>query len=120
MAKIELAKAYDYISWDFIVSFLRQMALPNQLISLLWNGNKSSTFSRSKGIHQKGPFSSHLFIIAMESLSRKIEAAMNNGTWKPDTICRGSMALSHLFFVDDVLIFLEVEIGSATCIAMVL
>lgn len=105
--KIDLRKAYDNVSWSFLQQFLEEMALPQQLISLimhcvtstsltiLWNGNKVESFQPLNGLHQGDPLLPLLFVICMEKLS-------------------------HLMFADDLLFFCKATIDQAQVIKIVL
>ncbi|KAK8663757.1 hypothetical protein V6N13_083562 [Hibiscus sabdariffa] len=88
--KVNLEKAYDRLEWDFIEETLGDVGLPNRFINLimhcvrsvstqvLWNGEVSSTFRPSQGIHQSDPLSPYLFVLCMEKLGQTIEAHVDN------------------------------------------
>ena len=77
--------------------------LSSAKFAVLVNGTPSSFFSASRGIHQGCPLSPLLFILVIEGLSLLIQDARTNG------LIRGIqlspyLALSHLLFVDDVIL----------------
>lgn len=88
--KIDVQKAYDTISWDFIHSTLIDCKLEINIINLIMdcitspsisvliNGKPSYAFNPGCGIRQGDPISPYLFILYMESLSRKISDATTN------------------------------------------
>ena len=53
------------------------------------------------------PLSPYLFVICVERLSHMIQAAMDDGLWKPITFSKGGPPITHLCFADDLFIFAE-------------
>ena len=51
--------------------------------------------------------SPYLFILCMERLGHAINKLVSEGLWKPITLSKHGPLLSHLFFVDDLLLFAE-------------
>lgn len=117
--KIDLHKAFDCVSWDFLREVLSHFNFPPILINLilfcvsscslsvLWNGESLPPFSPGRGLRQGDPLSPYLFILVMEKLAYMIQEKVNSGRWKPLKISRGGVTLSHLFFADDLMIFGE-------------
>lgn len=70
-------------------------------LSIIWNGQRVPSFSRSKGFHQGDPLSPYLFVICMDAI---LQVADRND-WKLVTISTDGLGLCHLFFADDVLLF---------------
>ena len=71
---------------------------------MLINGSPAGYFSSNKGIRQGDPLSPYIFVIVMEFWSIQMDLAMASGKLQP--IKRStSNHLSHLLFVDDMLIF---------------
>ena len=72
--------------------------------AVLFNGSPSNFFKASRGIRQGCPLSPLLFILIIESLSRIILNAhlvghITDYQYTPD------LSITHLLFVDDVLLF---------------
>lgn len=65
-------------------------------------------------MRQGDPLSPYLFVLCMEKLSQIIQAAVNDGIWKPISV--GEVELSHLFFVDDLVLFVEASPSQAMAI----
>ncbi|KAH9671615.1 putative ribonuclease H protein [Citrus sinensis] len=126
--KVDLEKAYDRLSWDFIHETLREIGLPMDLIriimecitsvsmQLLWNGELTESFSPSRGIRQGDPLSPYIFIMCIERLSHGINQAVGNGRWKPIRLNRGGIPIMHLFFADDLLLLAEATSAQAQVI----
>ncbi|XP_059310981.1 uncharacterized protein LOC132062423 [Lycium ferocissimum] len=82
VVKLDMAKAYDRVSWLFLTKVLRKFGFSEVLIdmvfrlrsnnwySVLLNRQVHGFFKSSKGVKQGDPLSSTLFILAAEALSR--------------------------------------------------
>lgn len=72
--------------------------------SVLVEGSPTPPFTNYRGIRQGDPLSPILFHLVMDNLSRPIEKEIKDK--KLDTyVVNGSVSISHLIYVDDVLIF---------------
>ncbi|XP_057419083.1 uncharacterized protein LOC130713326 [Lotus japonicus] len=117
--KIDLEKAYDRVSWDFLRATLYDFGFPPRLVdlimwgvkcpklSILWNGSKLPSFAPQRGLRQGDPLSPYLFVLCMERLAIQIQKLVTQGTWKPVRITKDGVGISHLFFADDVLLFCQ-------------
>eukprot|EP00253_Pinus_taeda_P027374 PITA_27374 len=118
LLKIDLSKAFDRVSWLYIKMILIHLGFPNSFInwimacittpsfSILINGSASHFFHSERGLRQGCPLSPLLFLLVMEGLSRLIISATRDGTLKGLKISE-ECYLTHLLFVDDVLILLD-------------
>lgn len=89
--KIDLNKAYDRITWDFLEKVLRAYNFPETWIrwimqcissvsySILVNGEPSESFKPKCGLRQGDPLSPYLFILCMEVLSKKMISLQDSG-----------------------------------------
>ena len=89
--KVDLEKAYDNLSWNFIHETLRVIGLPQDMIHVimdcitivsmqrLWNGELTESFSLSRGIRQGDPLSPYIFVMCIERLSHGIDQVVQNG-----------------------------------------
>lgn len=67
-------------------------------------------FQPSRGVRQGDLLSPYLFVICMEKLAHMIQAAMNDGNWKPIRLTRTRPPISHLFFADNIFLFAEASL----------
>ncbi|XP_074314655.1 uncharacterized protein LOC141649885 [Silene latifolia] len=114
--KLDMHKAFDRVSWHFLMEVLRHMRFPPAWRSLIWecistvsyriliNGAPSSTLTPTCGLRQGDPLSPYLFIICMEVLSRQLSRAEKTGMLTGLKISRYAPTVSHLFYADDALI----------------
>lgn len=114
--KIDLAKAYDNLNWEFLLNLLKAYELPDELIgwikecitttsfSVVVNGELHGYFQGKKGLRQGDPVSSLLFVLAMDVLSKMLDQGARNNRFKPYPSCEAPL-ITHLSFADDVLVF---------------
>lgn len=117
IVKIDLEKAYDKVSWKFLLDTLiffnlnpAWTALIMNCVtsvnsSILWNGETLEEFSPGRGLRQGDPLSPYLFVLCMERLSILIDKKCDSGSWKGIKVSRDSQTISHLFFADDLILF---------------
>jgi len=114
--KIDLSKAYDKVSWLFLrlllthlgfgIDFIRWVmsCITTVSFSVLINGAASPFFHAERGLRQGCPLSPLLFLLVAEGLSRAIIKAKGEGLFQGIQVAP-NLNISHLLFVDDVLIF---------------
>jgi len=120
--KVDLSKAFDRANWLYIRLLLTHLGFPYAYIkwvmccimdvsySVLLNGEATPFFLSERGLRQGCPLSPLLFLLIMEGLSRAIITARNRDQLASIKI-NENYILTHLLFVDDVLIFLNGSIG---------
>lgn len=86
-----------------------QTCITTVRISVLVNGLPTEEFYLQKGLRQGDPLSPLLFNIAAEGLNLLLERAKDLGLFKKATIGLAGLKLSNLQFVDDTILFCEVE-----------
>ncbi|GKF21125.1 RNA-directed DNA polymerase, eukaryota, partial [Tanacetum coccineum] len=110
--KVDFAKAYDSVRWDFLLDVLEAFGFGSTWCtwirgisdfakaSLLVNGSPSDEFHIHRGLKQGDPLSPFLFILVMEALHLSVCKAVDEDVFKGIQL-QGSLALSHLFYADD-------------------
>lgn len=111
--KVDFEKAFDSISWDFLICIMRQMGfgekwckwietcLRSASVSILINGSPTVEFQMSKGIKQGDPLSPFLFIIATKGLNVVMKEAISKGIFKGVKVGKDMVEISHLQYADD-------------------
>ncbi|GJR55448.1 RNA-directed DNA polymerase, eukaryota [Tanacetum coccineum] len=143
--KVDFAKAYDSVRWDFFDDVLRSFGfgskwrswilgcLSSAMASVIVNGSPTSEFQFQCGLKQGDPLAPYLFTLVMESLhlsfSRVIEAGMFKDlssmskvrAWE-DTICKIKSRLSNwktkTLLIGGRLTLLKVVLGATLIYAM--
>lgn len=125
--KVDLSKAFDRTNWLYIRLLLTHLGFPYSFIkwimcyimdvtySVLLNGAATLFFISERGLWQGCPLFPLLFLLIMEGLSRSINAAWNRGHIAGIKITENCI-LTHLLFIDDILIFLNGSIGDTTAL----
>eukprot|EP00253_Pinus_taeda_P013898 PITA_13898 len=114
--KIDLSKAYDRVNWSYIRLLLTHLGFKVDFISwimgrvtdvsyaILINGAATPFFKGQKGLRQGCPLSPLLFLLVAEGLSQLIHKSRREGKIK-GIEAAVNMFISHLLFVDDILVF---------------
>ncbi|GJW48476.1 RNA-directed DNA polymerase, eukaryota [Tanacetum coccineum] len=110
--KVDFAKAYDSVRWDYLLEVLEAFGfgrtwcnwirgtLTSAKASILINGSPSKEYSCHRGLKQGDPLAPYLFILIMESLHLSFNRVVDEGLFKGIQL-PGSLSLSHLFYADD-------------------
>ena len=129
--KIDLEKYFDQVSWLYIHMLLTHLGFPLQTInwimwcitsisfSILINGAATNFFHVERGLHQGCPLSPLLFLLLMEGLSRWIIEEISRGRLKAIKLL-ASCVLTHLLFVDDIILFLNGTLSDTSVIRAIL
>ena len=123
--KLDIEKAYDSISWEFLYQVLGRMGFGSRWLtwikwcisttsfSILINGSPAGFFPSSRGLKQGDPLSPYLFVIGMEALSCMINRAVDDNYIFGSRVAIGreeDMSISHLLYADDTFIFCEADL----------
>ncbi|PKU59129.1 Putative ribonuclease H protein [Dendrobium catenatum] len=122
-AKIDIRKAFDSVSRDFLLARLTQKGFPlvfiswikacisNVNFSVVIDGALEGFFPSSAGLRQGCPLSPYLFCIVMDAFSNMLDASGFKG------FSADNFQISHLLYADDVLIFGEASVENCTILA---
>ena len=114
--KIDLAKAFDRLEWNFICQALRRKNFNDEFISLihacisspsfsiLVNDEPTSTFSSQRGLRQGCPLSPSLFVLAINELSISLQEALSASRLQGITLGPGCPQIHSLLFADDLIL----------------
>lgn len=117
--KVDVAKAYDRLEWNYIEHMLTRFNFPTVWIqrvmkcvttisySFVCDGQVFGSVNRQRGIRQGDPISPYLYILCAEGLSGIIRGYEETGLLHGRKIVRGSPSISHLMFVDDYYFFFK-------------
>lgn len=130
--KLDMAKAYDRLSWLFMTKVLRKMGfcerfigvvfviISNNWYSVLLNGQPHGFFKSTRGVKQGDPLSPTLFILVVEALSRGLNALHMNLYFCGFGLPKWSLKINHLAYADDTIIFSSSDATSLQLIMEVL
>ena len=116
MIKLDIAKAYDKLSWQFMDKMLEAYGFCQVLVewvmslvttpffNILLNGSPTSVFQPSRGIRQGDPLSHFLFILMAEGLSRLILTQEERGELRGLRVHDGMTPQTHQQFIDDTML----------------
>ncbi|KAL2250200.1 UNVERIFIED_CONTAM: hypothetical protein Sindi_2493700, partial [Sesamum indicum] len=117
--KLDMAKAYDRVNWDFFFQVLRLKGFPQRWIdlvanavsncwfSVLVNGEHAGFFHSTRGLPQGDPLSPALFVLVADYLSQGLDrpfAAHPLMYYQSP----GRVRVSHLAYADDMMILTNI------------
>ncbi|KAL6525382.1 hypothetical protein OROHE_015689 [Orobanche hederae] len=117
--KIDFAKAYDSIEWEFLLTLMERMNFPGKWrkwvrecistasANVLVNGSPSVEFQLERGVRQGDPLSPFLFLIATEGLNLLMNRAVDRGIIRPAKVGRDGVCISHLQYADDTIFIID-------------
>lgn len=129
--KLDFAKAFDTVKWDFLFHTLIEFGFPTVWVnwlqtifssakmSVLVNGSPTNEFQIKRGLRQGDPLSPLLFNIVAEILHLLLEKAEHLGLLRGIKLGSGP-TISYLQFADDTIIFTENTMHSCKGIKVVL
>lgn len=128
--KIDFQRAFDHISWDFLLDLLLargfaekwinwiSMLLGSNSSAVLLNGVPGRSFAHKKGLRQGDPLSPLIFVLCMDVLFRMVDKAVLSNHLPAVGI--GDTKVHSLHFADDVLFFFDGSPRSATILKAIL
>ncbi|XP_057809051.1 uncharacterized protein LOC131023524 [Salvia miltiorrhiza] len=130
--KIDFAKAYDSVEWDFLDIMMDRLnfdplwrkwirgCISSASANVLVNGSPSGEFSLERGLRQGDPLSPFLFLIAAEGLHSLISRAVDRFLVQPAVIGRENLKISHLQYADDTIFLLGDDEDNAGAVKNIL
>lgn len=115
---MDISKAFELVRWDFLLSVLQAYQVPPSFFqavrscicspsfSIIINGTSSRYFKGKSGLRQGDLLSLALFVMVMNVLSLMLNRAAEESVFHYHPRCVDHK-LTHLSFVDDLLIFIE-------------
>ncbi|PKU79523.1 Putative ribonuclease H protein [Dendrobium catenatum] len=122
-AKLDVKKAFDTISREYILDRLLLKGFPEKFVtwikgcisdvhfSICLNGSLEGFFNSSSGLRQGCPLSPLLFCIAMDGLSNILTDQSSSHNFKG--IQYKNFSINHLLYADDLLVMGESSIDNA-------
>ncbi|CAA3017425.1 Hypothetical predicted protein [Olea europaea subsp. europaea] len=116
LLKIDLKKAYDSVSWDFLKNMLGGLNFPTKFMDWIMeclstpayfislNGGLHGLFKGRKGLRQGDPLYPFLFVLCLEYFSRMVKGATENNEFNFHPKC-ALLKITHLAFADDLMLF---------------
>ena len=86
---------------------------------MLWNGSPLLEVVPSRGLRQGDPLSPYLFILCLECLSIQLTEAVREKLLHPISF-QGQVLLSHLFFTDDIFLFMRATVRDCRNLGQIL
>jgi hypothetical protein len=130
--KLDMAKAYDRVNWQFLEGVLAKLGFHSQWVqwvmacvttmrySIRFNGNMLDSFTPSRGIRQGDHLSPYLFLFVADGLSCLIRKEIEINSLREFHICRRAPSISHLLFADYSILFFEASVEHALVVKSVL
>ena len=132
MLKIDLAKAFDRLEWNFIVSALSRKGLHGHFINLVYacisspsfsviiNGQPFANFRSNRGLRQGCPLSPYLFVLAINELSVALNEALAAHHLQGISLAPNCPSIHSLLFADDLLVCGKATVQEATRMKQIL
>nr|CAD1842484.1 unnamed protein product [Ananas comosus var. bracteatus] len=130
LLKLDFERAFDQISWDFLLNLLHVRGFGNRWINwvssllhsattaVLLNGVLERPFPCKRGLRQGDPLSLLLFNLCVDVLFRMLQLAFASNSLPSVGI--GDCKFHTLQFVDDLLLFFDGTCRSAAAIRIIL
>ena len=115
--KLEMSKAYNRVELKFLEEVMCRLGFAMRWIQLIMmcvtsvqyamvvNGELCGIIKPERRLHQGDPISPYLFLSCVEALSALVTRANDDGILTRVPTSRRGPRISHLFFVDDSLLF---------------
>ena len=130
--KLDMRKAYDRVEWTYLDKIMEKLGFVEHWRRLIMrcvttvsyainiNGRPRGHIIPTRGIRQGHPLSPYLFLLFVEGLLALIKSSVDSGFLEDIAVCHGGPKLSHLFFVDDSLIFCKATLANCESLQRIL
>lgn len=130
--KLDLVKAYDRIEWGVFIHIMSKFGFSSKLtdlifecisstsFSILLNGSPFGYFSPGRGLCQGDPMSPAMFTMFSNLLSRLLARAKQNGLISGVKVSQLSPKVTHLMYVDDLVIYSKATMEEAGAVSQCL
>lgn len=117
--KLDMRKAYDQVEWSFLENMMMKFGFAEKWVKLIMrcvtivtysfriNQSIFGTLSPQRGLRQGNPLSPYLFVLCAQGLSHLFSKEVERRLIRRVKVANTCPIISHLFFADDSLIFLE-------------
>lgn len=117
IAQVDLEKAYDKVSWDYLFALLEHGGFGDRFIqfiknitvhqqtSVCLNGAMGAEFPFEAGVPQGSPISPSLFVLCLEPLANALRA--NLAGLELETPMGSKVPLRVLLYADDIIVFMR-------------
>lgn len=130
--KVDFFKAFDKVSWSFLLQVLKDMNFPAKWIQLIHqcistvnvqvmvNGLTTESITPQCGLRQGDPLSPYLFLFCLNVLSHHLSNLQESKAVPGIKIARNSPRVNHIFFADDNIVFFKANLNSCQAIQQLL
>ena len=130
--KLYMSKAYDRVEQDILCRLMVNMGFEERWIQLIYscissvsysilvNGEPHGDIKPTRGLRQGDPLSPYLFLLVSKGFNNLIQQAVGVGDIRGFSLCCNGPRISHLFFVDDTLLFCRAELREVQSIQNIL
>ncbi|KAE8811018.1 hypothetical protein D1007_12167 [Hordeum vulgare] len=130
MFKLDIARTFDNVSWEYLIELLQRLGFPSRwrdwialLLSsatsaVMLNGSVGPKFRHKRGLRQGDPLSPLLFIIAIDTLHRLLQAATQLEILAP--LPGRDITLRVSLYADDAVIFANPDKGEIDALLQLL